>query len=408
MISNDEIKQKAIDLEVTTSNVQRDYVFGWLLSGIYHISPTLSSSLILKGGNAFRKAYFTDARYSGDLDFSVQTEIDPDLIRTELNQVCQYVGDNTGVSFAVDKNRVQPKRSVDKDVSAFEARLYFRSFFGDEHVDLKAKLDVTEFDRIFLPIQQREILHDYSDTGTCVGNVACHQLEELLASKLLALIHRVHSPDLYDFVYSVFFQNALPINRLQVIRTFLRKTIYEGSPEVARELLLGIPFNTIKNFWDKYVIRPRASLISFDTAEEQFLRIVESLFGLLTGESRGSAGGIFRAGYLSHYSSEQRNLIMEAGRTQTLLEVHYDGLTRLVEPYSLAYKVRKDGVGREYFYVYSVQGGRTGGEGIRSYTQDKMTSIKLTDRKFEPRYAIELTKSEGESIPGYFGKRFGE
>ncbi len=407
MISNQEIKDKAVELEVDTSDVQRDYVFGWLLSGIFHISPTLSESLVLKGGNAFRKAYFTDARYSGDLDFSMQTEINPDLIRTELNQVCQYVGDNTGVSFAVDENRVQPKRSVDKDIRAFEARLYFRSFFGDEHVNLKAKLDITDFDRIFLPIQRRQIIHDYSDAEACVGAIACHQLEELLASKLLALIHRVHSPDLYDFIYSVFFQNALPINRLQVVQTFLRKTIHVGSPGVARDLLLGIPFVTFKNFWDKYLVRPRASLISFDTAEEQFRNIIESLFGLLAGESTGTAGGIFRTGYLTHYSSEQRNLIMEAGRTQTLLQIHYDGLPRLVEPYSLAYKVRKDGAGREYFYGYCVQGGRSGGEGIRSYTQDKMTSINLTDQKFEPRFPIELSKSMDQSGPDYFGQSFG-
>ncbi len=38
MISNDEIKSKALELEVNTSDVQRDYVFGWLLSGIYHVS----------------------------------------------------------------------------------------------------------------------------------------------------------------------------------------------------------------------------------------------------------------------------------------------------------------------------------------------------------------------------------
>ena len=407
MISDEEIKAKAFDLEVNTSAVQRDYIFGWLLSGIHHVSPTLNKKLILKGGNAFRKAYFTDARYSGDLDFSIQTEIDPDLIRAELNQVCQYVSDNTGIRFALDENRVQPKRSVDKDVRAFEARLYFRSFFGDEHVDLKAKLDITEFDRIFLPIQQRPIIHDYSDADVCSGNIECHQLEELLASKLLALIHRVHSPDLYDFVYSVFFQNDLPIDRLLVVQTFLRKTIHEGAPGVARDLLLGISFDTFRNFWDRYLIRPRTSLFSFENAEEQFRNIIESFFGLLTGESRGTAGGIFREGYLTHYSSKQRNLIMEAGRTQTLLEIHYDGLTRMVEPYSLAYKVRKDGVGREYFYGYCVQGGRTGGEGIRSYTQDKMASIKLTDQKFEPRFPIELTKSENQSSPGYFGQPFG-
>jgi hypothetical protein len=50
MITDAEIKQKAKDFRVDTSDIQRDYIFGWLLSGIYTQSP-LANHFILKGGN---------------------------------------------------------------------------------------------------------------------------------------------------------------------------------------------------------------------------------------------------------------------------------------------------------------------------------------------------------------------
>ena len=57
-----EIDSKAEELGVHTSNVQRDYVFGWILSGLFQSNNALSNHLILKGGNGFRKAYFEAGR----------------------------------------------------------------------------------------------------------------------------------------------------------------------------------------------------------------------------------------------------------------------------------------------------------------------------------------------------------
>jgi predicted nucleotidyltransferase component of viral defense system len=65
---------------VHAANVQRDYVFGWLLAGLAQAEHRLRSSLIMKGGNCFRKAYFEHARFSNDLDFSTQTELCADAL----------------------------------------------------------------------------------------------------------------------------------------------------------------------------------------------------------------------------------------------------------------------------------------------------------------------------------------
>src|SRR5207253_11054218 len=86
MIDKHEIDAKAEELGVHAANVQRDYVFGWLLSSIFRADNPLQPLLVLKGGNSFRKAYFEHGRFSNDLDFSTQTELDVDLLLQEIGR----------------------------------------------------------------------------------------------------------------------------------------------------------------------------------------------------------------------------------------------------------------------------------------------------------------------------------
>ena len=49
MITKDEIEAKAKEFGLHAANIERDYVFGWLLAGLYGASP-LRDVLVLKGG----------------------------------------------------------------------------------------------------------------------------------------------------------------------------------------------------------------------------------------------------------------------------------------------------------------------------------------------------------------------
>lgn len=406
MINKTEIEAKSQELEIHPSNVQRDYVFSWFLSGITQSDNDLKNILILKGGNCFRKAYFEYARFSNDLDFSTQTELDPRILHTEINKACEYIGSKTGISFAVDKNIVIPKKLADDESKYYEARVYFKGFYGEENYFIKIKLDVKEFDRIYLPIQSRKIIHNYSDYENCAGEISCMKLEELLASKLKALLQRRHSPDLYDFIYAIFFQNTFQIDRLEVVKTFLKKTIYEPNPTIAKNLLLELPFQVFKSFWQQYLICPKQSLINFNEAETKYKLAISELFGLIRPETAYSYSG---AGYganqnLNYFPADYRNIIMEAGRQHKILRMMYDGLERQIEPYSLAYKIRVDGVGREYLYGWDRTGGRSGKMSIKNYTQDKIQSLNMTEEKFEPRMPIELSKAGEQFGQKYFSK----
>ena len=401
MIDKPEIDAKADELGVHRSNVQRDYAFGWLLSAFYQPDNPLRNLLILKGGNCFRKAFFEHARYSNDLDFSTQSDVDPDLLLASIKQACMHAKRGSEIEFLIDESRVAEKKTSDGDSRMFEARVYFRSFYGDdEDLRLRVNLDVKEFDSIFLPVQTRRLIHSYSDAAACQADLRCLKLEELLASKLKALLQRRHSPDLYDFVHSLFFQKVLAISRREVLTTFLKQTIYEPSPAAAKGLLLQLPFELIRGFWNQYLVCPKLALFSFDEAEAWFKSIINDIFAFAEPAPAYATQGWGRTPVF--YAANLRDTIMEGGRLRRLLRLVYDGYERLVEPYSLTFKRRQDGVGREYFYAWDRSGGSSGQVGIKSFVAEKVQSVSLTESTFEPRYPIELAKTDGD----YFGRPY--
>jgi len=88
------------------------------------------------------------------------------------------------------------------------------------------------------------------------------------------------------------------------------------------------------------------------------------------------------------------------------LRVVYNGKERMVEPYSLAYKRRQDGVSQEYLYVYD----RTDSadKNPKSFINTNFTSLENTIEKFEPKWEVELSKAGETSGKTYFGKPFEE
>jgi hypothetical protein len=114
-----------------------------------------------------------------------------------------------------------------------------------------------------------------------------------------------------------------------------------------------------------------------------FVSDLETLFGIFPDN------GFARFAY---FGPELRLPIMEAGRSYTLLRMCYKGSDRVVEPYSLKYLQRRDGVEREYLYVYNVSGGESQ-PGMRCFVADGIGTIEKTEDKFEPRYPIELCKA---------------
>src|SRR5579864_4136304 len=125
MIEKLEIDQMAKELEVGHADIQKDYVFGWLLYGLFTRS-TLKDSIFLKGGNALRKAYFPQTRYSADLDFGTLGHLAQEALHAEVQKVCTFIQDRAGVTFDMERTLVKDKfagGTPTPDLQVYEVRV---------------------------------------------------------------------------------------------------------------------------------------------------------------------------------------------------------------------------------------------------------------------------------------------
>lgn len=399
MIERPEIEERAQALEINVADVQRDYVFGWFLFGLYSMSQ-LGDKLFLKGGNALRKGYFENTRYSSDLDFGMQQDIDPNLLKAEINKICEYVHEHTGITFRTDLNTVKEKFAIDNDamshLKVYEAKVCFQDFYGNaKHIVIKIKMDITRFDKVYLPLQDQALIHSYSDFADVRGTIKCSKLEEILGTKLKCILQREHAPDLFDYVYAVFFNDKIALNKGEVVSVFLQKTIFEPSPGMAKNILLNLPLDFFRAFWDKNIVCAKGTLFDVETAVAKFNDGIRDMFAPYPEVSYADS---------AFFPPKFRNPIMQAGRTQTLLKMVYKNSERMVEPYALKYKEAQGKAPREYFFVYELSGGSKGVPGVRSYVAENVQSIENTEEKFSPRdgHEIELCKAGDPVEDKYF------
>jgi uncharacterized protein len=74
MIFPKEINQVAARSKVRDTQIEKDYALSWMLYGISK-SGLLREVLIFKGGTVLKKAWFSDYRFSEDLDFSLLHDV---------------------------------------------------------------------------------------------------------------------------------------------------------------------------------------------------------------------------------------------------------------------------------------------------------------------------------------------
>lgn len=392
MITRDELLYQAEAFDLNHADIQRDYVFGWIISGIFRES-TLADNTVLKGGNALRKGYLPGTRFSDDLDFSSPMALDPDSVLTQLNRVCEFAAASSGIPFDIARNRQTGQQQIDGNKQAYKYRLYFKDMIGgSDHVTVSLRVDMTEFDQLYLPVQERDLIHPYSDAADCAAKIRCVALEEALADKMKCLLQRRYCYDIFDLVYGAFISKDIPVDRSTLMNVFLRKTIFGASPIAAKSLLLDLPLDLFRAYWGKVLV-PAASRLSFDDAIQAMRAGIEDLFSPYGGGPRSE---------LAFYPSHLRNIILEAGSEQKLLRLTYDGVARIVEPYSLQFKRAQNGAANEYLYVYDRTGGRSSGPGIKSLFHYKIQNLQIVDEHFEPRFEVGLSKAGDSSQGGYF------
>lgn len=399
MISAPEIHQLAAANQVPPSVIERDYVLGWLLWGIY-THPHLRERLILKGGNCLRKAYFPQARFSEDLDFTITEPDAAALFSAYLPDLCQRIRAASGIPILCGLTQVKPKPTPDGESQAIEGRLYFHGLLaetkkrnggkrGDEadkaSVTMTIKFDMSPYERLVLPLQWHPLLHPYSDAAACQANILTYSLEEVLAEKLRSWIQRTRPRDLHD-IATIVHSQSIPICIPHILSTFLHKTIFKQVPLAGREeMLFSGKFDLVTEHWDRAMMIPPAQQRNAAASIATFQQFIEALYDPTILTELGVAAAEPSL-YRYNIQSGLRETLISAGRAHKLVRIRYQDHERDIEPYSFRYKVTKKGVGAEYFYGFD----RSRGETIKSFILHHIQGVSILPQEFTPRWAVEF------------------
>ncbi len=104
MIQKREILEAAQQTSLTPHVVEKDYVLGWVLAGIYW-HEELAKNWIFKGGTCLKKCFFETYRFSEDLDFTLSKpeHLDASFLKRTFSEIDDWVHDRTGIEMPAEK-----------------------------------------------------------------------------------------------------------------------------------------------------------------------------------------------------------------------------------------------------------------------------------------------------------------
>lgn len=207
MILKKEIELKAEAQNVPKSTIDKDWVLGHFIDGLFSI-PEFSSHLVFKGGTQLRKCRFPNYRFSEDLDFT-STNPKFELTNKMLFQLVQIITERTAIPLHVEALKPLLHQNT---VTGYQAIV---KYWGADHSKNQAppppdrwttriKIEIILYELMIFPVESRAVYHPYSDQLSRVPlMIPCYGIYEVLSGKLRALIQRSYTAprDFYDIWY---------------------------------------------------------------------------------------------------------------------------------------------------------------------------------------------------------------
>lgn len=201
MIDRREILEAASSFSLLPVVVEKDYVLGWMLAGIY-AHEDLAESWIFKGGTCLKKCYFETYRFSEDLDFTLREEehLDEEFLQSIFQEVVAWVAEQSGLNIPADQLEFDIYENV-RGRRNCQGKIGYRGPVSPTSGGWpKVKIDLTADERVVLPSVRREVFHPYTDRPERGIWAICYAYEEAFGEKLRALGERTRPRDLYDVV----------------------------------------------------------------------------------------------------------------------------------------------------------------------------------------------------------------
>jgi predicted nucleotidyltransferase component of viral defense system len=403
MIDRSEILAVAGDLSLTADVVEKDYVLGWLLAGIY-AHEDLASAWTFKGGTCLKKCYFETYRFSEDLDFTVsdESQLDADFLRGAFTDIAAWLYNETGLEIPTDQFRFDVYRNH-RDGLSCQGRIYYNGPLRRAGSLPRIKLDLTVDEVLVLPPVERPVAHTYSDLPEAGITARCYAYEEVFGEKVRALAERTRPRDLYD-VINLFRNGEFRPAAAAIQDVLRRKCDFKGIPVPRFADFAGAPQELIAD-WQSMLGHQLPVLPPFDSF---WVALSEFFAWLETGSAaptpltapiaateeifRPAVGLLRRQGVAG---SSFLETIRFAAANRLCVELDYlsergERSTRSIEPYSL----RRTNAGDILLFAVRADDAQS-----RSYRLDRIQSARVSNRPFIPRYVVELTSTELGAIP---------
>lgn len=123
MISEAELRRHAVVAGVDLMVQDLDYGLGWFLAGLF-TKTTATEYLIFKGGTCLRKCYFSDYRFSEDLDFTLRAAWPISAFAEAIEQVRAWSSDTDGPDFGAAPMRLDVVND-EYGQESYQARVYY-------------------------------------------------------------------------------------------------------------------------------------------------------------------------------------------------------------------------------------------------------------------------------------------
>ena len=190
MIDRQDIFDFSRELGLRPEIVEKDYVLGWVLSGIF-AHPSFRQTWIFKGGTCVKKCFFETYRFSEDLDFTLADtgHLDERYLTDAFMQIARWIYEQSGIEFPEDSVRFEVYEKPRGRVSV-QGRISYRGPMMPRGALPRIKLDLTDDELVVLDPVIRDVHHPYPDRPDDGMRILCYAYEELFAEKVRALAER--------------------------------------------------------------------------------------------------------------------------------------------------------------------------------------------------------------------------
>ncbi len=279
MISKQEIFDVSDQLNLPIVTVEKDYILGWLLAGIYQHAE-LKNVLVFKGGTCLKKCFFKNYRFSEDLDFTL---IDPKWLSERkimhaLEEIAGWIFQQSEIQLPIKYLQCELYTNP-RGHLAIKGGAKYRGPLAQKTNFPRIKIDISGQELLVTSPIKKSIMHDYSDGLNGKKEAVTYSFEEIFAEKIRALVQRARPRDLYDVIH-LRQQRIYKTDRAQLTNILRKKCDFAKAPyptmgnikSEARQV-------TLNDAWNAMLGHQIASLKPVEYYWEQ----LEEVLGWLSG-----------------------------------------------------------------------------------------------------------------------------